>query len=44
MLLFKGKDIATNKNCQKKPYGFERLQFTLLGVQISSWSFKRLSA
>ena len=45
MLLSKGKDIAENKTCQKKnPYGFERLHFTLFGVQISTRKFKRLSA
>ena len=44
MLLFKGRAIAANKNCKKNPYGFERLHFTLLGVQNSERNFKRLSA
>ena len=36
MLLFKGRAIEAKKNCKKNPYGFERLHFTLLGVQNST--------
>ena len=44
MLLFKEKDAAAKKKCKKNPHGFERLHFTLLGVQNSMRNFKRLSA
>ena len=44
MLLVKEKDLAAKKNCQQKnPYGFERLYFTLLGLQNCMRNFKRLS-
>ena len=45
MLLFEAKDAAAKKIAKKKnPYGFERLYFTLLGVQNSVRNFERLSA
>ena len=44
MLLVRRKGDSGKQKLPKNPYGFERLHFTLFGVQNSTRNFKRLSA